>query len=129
MTDYFAEGAKIRREVLGIELSSAPEGAQDFAREFTEMAVGWCWGAAWARPQLDRRTRSIATLAMLTALGKLEEIKVHVKGALRNGVTPEEIREVIMHATIYAGVPAGGGAFNEALKVMSAEGVFAKVPA
>jgi 4-carboxymuconolactone decarboxylase len=122
----FQRGAEIRREVLGMELNAPPRGAEAFAREFSDMAVAWCWGDAWARPGLDRRTRSIATLAMLTALGKLEEIKVHVRGALRNGATPEEIREIIMHATVYAGVPAGGGAFQAALSVLVAEGVFAK---
>lgn len=120
----FEIGARNRREVLGEEMKVPPKGAEAFAREFSHMAVGWCWGVAWDRPTLDRKTRSIATLAMLTALGRLDEVQVHVRGALRNGATPEEIREVIMHATVYAGVPAGGSAFRAALGVLVQEGVF-----
>lgn len=126
---FFKEGAEIRRDVLGVELPGGGTPAGDFQQDFREFAVGWCWGAGWGRPQLDRRTRSLITLGMLVAMRSPDEIKLHVKGALRNGVTPEEIREVIMHATIYAGVPAGGSAFHAAMDVLKAEGVFDGEPA
>lgn len=124
--ELFAKGAQIRREVLGEEMKSSGQEIDAFQKDFRELAVGWCWGANWGRETLDRKTRSLATLAMLVAMRSQDEIKVHVRGALRNGATPEEIRELIIHATIYAGVPAGGSAFHTAVDVLKSEGVFSK---
>jgi 4-carboxymuconolactone decarboxylase len=89
---------------------------------FQRMTTEWCWGAAWTRPGLGRRERSLINLAMLTALGKPTELKLHVKGALANGVTVEEIREVLLHAAVYCGLPAGLEAFRAAHEVLKAEG-------
>ena len=82
-----------------------------------------CWGAVWSRPGLDRRTRSLINLGMLTALNRRHELGVHVRGALNNGVTPEEIREVLLQAAIYCGVPAGMDAFRAAEEALAAEGI------
>jgi 4-carboxymuconolactone decarboxylase len=118
--ELFAAGLKVRREVLGadyVDRSLAQAGA--FMAPFQRMATEWCWGAAWTRPGLDRRARSLMNLAMLTALGKPIELKLHVKGALTNGLSVAEIQEALLHATVYCGIPAGLEAFraaNEALK-------------
>jgi len=120
--EIFEQGVVNRREVLGIELAGAETPAGAFVKDFREFAVGWCWGAGWSRTELDRRSRSMITLGMLVALRSLGEIKLHVKGALRNGLTPEEIREVVLHATIYAGVPAGGAAMQAVVEALEAEG-------
>lgn len=118
--ELFQAGLKVRREVLGADyVDRSLESANDFTAPFQRMATEWCWGAAWTRPGLDRRTRSLMNLAMLTALGKPNELKLHVKGALNNGVNVEEIQEALLHATVYCGIPAGLEAFraaNEALK-------------
>jgi 4-carboxymuconolactone decarboxylase len=89
---------------------------------FQEITTQWCWGYAWTRQGLERRTRSMLNLAMLTALGRPEELKLHVKGALNNGVTVEEIKEILLHATVYCGIPAGLDAFKAAHGVLKAEG-------
>jgi 4-carboxymuconolactone decarboxylase len=118
--ELYEAGLKVRREVLGadyVDRSLAQAGA--FLVPFQRMATEWCWGAAWTRPGLDRRARSLMNLAMLTALGKPTELKLHVKGALANGLSVEEIQEALLHATVYCGIPAGLEAFraaNEALK-------------
>jgi 4-carboxymuconolactone decarboxylase len=89
---------------------------------FQEITTEWCWGYAWTRPGLERKTRSMLNLAMLTALGKPAELRLHVKGALANGVSVEEIKEVLLHATVYCGIPAGLDAFKAAHEVLVAEG-------
>ncbi len=89
---------------------------------FQHITTEWCWGYAWTRPGLERKTRSMLNLAMLTALGKPSELKLHVKGALANGVTVDEIKEVLLHATVYCGIPAGLDAFKAAHEVLVAEG-------
>lgn len=127
--DPFATGLAIRRDVLGVEMKSSSLDLDTFGKDWREFSVGWCWGAAWGRPGLDRRSRSIATLAMLVVLRGSEEIKMHVKGALRNGLTPEEIKELILHATIYAGVPAGGNAWAAAVEALQAENAIPVVKA
>lgn len=118
--DLFEAGMKVRREVLGAEyVDRSMAQAGDFMAPFQRMATEWCWGAAWTRPGLDRKARSLLNLAMLTALGKPTELKLHVKGALTNGLTIAEIQEALLHATVYCGIPAGLEAFraaNEALK-------------
>ena len=124
--DLFEAGMKVRREVLGadyVDRSMAQGG--DFMAPFQRMTTEWCWGAAWTRPGLSRRERSLINLAMLTALGKPTELKLHVKGALTNGVTVEEIKEVLLHASVYCGIPAGLEAFRAADEVLLAEGAVA----
>lgn len=115
MTEQFDTGLAIRKEVLGeqyVERSMAA--ADDFNMPFQELATEYCWGAIWGRPGLDRRTRSLLNLAMLSALNRPHELKMHVGGALRNGVTPEEIREVLLQVAVYCGVPAGVDGFRVA---------------
>lgn len=108
------KGGELRAEVIGRQRHEAAlAGATDFDRPFQELALKYCWGEVWGRPGLDRRTRSIVNLSMLTAMGKPNELKIHVRSALTNGVTRAEIQEVFLQACIYAGVPAAG----EALKV------------
>jgi 4-carboxymuconolactone decarboxylase len=105
-------GMKVRREVLGDEhVDRAMHSAGEFSAPFQEFITRHAWGAAWTRPGLDRRTRSAVTLAVLTALGRDGEIPMHVRGALRNGLSEEEIAEVLIHTAVYAGVPAARSAF------------------
>ena len=117
-TNALETGRRIRGEVIGHELSEAALANADFDRPFQELALRVCWGEVWARPGLDRRTRSIVNLALLTALGKPNELRLHVRGALTNGVTPEEIQEILLQACIYCGVPAAGEAFKVAREVV-----------
>ena len=114
----FDQGLKTRREVLGAEyVDAAIAGADDFNRPMQELVTQYCWGDVWNRPGLDRRTRSMLNLAMITALNRPHELKLHVKGAIRNGVTRDEIREVFMQAAIYCGVPAAVDSFRIAREV------------
>jgi 4-carboxymuconolactone decarboxylase len=118
-SDRYEAGLAVRREVLGadyVDRSLATSGA--FMAPFQEMITEWCWGEVWTRPGLDRRTRSFLNLAMLTALNKPTELKLHVRGALTNGLTVAEIQETLLHATIYCGVPAGLEAFRAAREVL-----------
>jgi len=126
----FDRGLRTRREVLGAEyvdasLARADEFMMAFQRVTTELA----WDYVWNRPGLDRRTRSLLNLAMLTALGKPAELKLHVKGALTNGVTVAEIEEVLLQASVYCGIPAGLEAFRAADEVLLAEGAVAPAEA
>lgn len=119
----FDAGLPIRRAVLGAEYVDASIAkANDFTMAMQHLATEMCWGYVWAREGLDRRTRSLLNLAMLTALKAPAELKLHVRGALNNGVSVEEIREAILHATVYCGVPAGLEAFKAANEVLVAEG-------
>jgi 4-carboxymuconolactone decarboxylase len=122
MVDVFDRGLKLRREVLGADYVDASiKSANDFMMAFQQITTTWCWGYAWGRPGLDKKTRSMLNLAMLTALGKTPEIKLHVRGAINNGVSVDDIKEVLLHATVYCGIPAGLDAFkaaNEVLKEM-----------
>jgi 4-carboxymuconolactone decarboxylase len=121
--EQFAKGLEARRAVLGAEyVDRSMSNADDFMMAFQEITTRWCWGYAWTRPGLERRTRSMLNLAMLTALGRPAELKLHVKGALNNGVTVEEIKEILLHATVYCGIPAGLDAFKAAHEVLKAEG-------
>ena len=107
------EGERTRREVLGDEhVDRTLGGASAFAAPFQEYLTKVAWGEVWARPGLDRRTRSCLTVALLTALRAESELPMHVRAALRNGVTPEEIREVIIHAGLYAGIPTANAAMR-----------------
>ena len=98
--------------------------ANDFMMAFQRITTEWCWGYAWTRPGLERKTRSMLNLAMLTALNRPAEIKLHVKGALNNGVSVEEIKEILLQATVYCGIPAGLDAFKVANQVLEEEGAF-----
>ncbi|BAM92024.1 4-carboxymuconolactone decarboxylase [Bradyrhizobium oligotrophicum S58] len=125
--EMFEKGLQVRREVLGAAyVDGSLAKADDFMMAFQHITTEWCWGYAWTRPGLDRRTRSIMNLAMLTALSKPSELKLHVKGALTNGVTVDEIKEILLHATVYCGIPAGLEAFKAAHEVLVAEGAIAK---
>jgi 4-carboxymuconolactone decarboxylase len=122
--DLFQQGLQTRREVLGAEyVDAAIANADDFNRPLQELVTEYCWGEVWNRPGLDRRTRSMLNLAMLTALNRPHELKLHVKGALNNGVTKEEIREVLMQTAIYCGVPAAVDGFRNAREVFKDLGV------
>lgn len=121
----FEEGLQVRREVLGAEyVDGGIAKANDFMMAFQHITTEWCWGYAWTRDGLDRKTRSMLNLAMLTALNRPNEIKLHTKGALANGVTPDEIKEILLHATVYCGIPAGLDAFKVANQVLEEEGAF-----
>jgi 4-carboxymuconolactone decarboxylase len=116
--DLLQRGKAIRAEVIGQHRSEAAlANATDFDRPFQELALRYCWGDVWDRPGLDRRTRSIVNLAMLAAMAKPNELKIHVRGALTNGVTPSEIQEIFLQACIYCGVPTAGEAFKVAREV------------
>jgi 4-carboxymuconolactone decarboxylase len=118
------DGMSVRKEVLGAEhVARSMDAATAFTRPVQELVTEYCWGAVWGRPGLDRRTRSIVNLAMLTALNRGHEFGVHVRGALNNGVTPQEIREVLLQATVYCGAPAGLEAFRIAETVLAEQGV------
>jgi 4-carboxymuconolactone decarboxylase len=123
----FDKGLPIRRAVLGAEyVDGSLAKADDFMMAFQRATTAWAWGWAWGDPTLDRKTRSMLNLAMLTALGKSPEIKLHVKGALNNGLTVEQIKAVLLHATAYCGIPAGLDAFKVAHEVLVAEGAVPK---
>lgn len=122
-SELFEAGLNTRREVLGAEyVDKSLAAADDFMMSFQRITTEWCWGYTWNREGLDRRTRSLLNLAMLTALGKPAELALHVRGALNNGVTVDEIRETLLHATVYCGIPAGLEAFKKAHEVLLAEG-------
>ena len=116
-------GMKVRREVLGDEhVDRATANATDFSRPFQEFITRSAWGEAWTRDGLDRKTRSCITLAVLTALRAENEIPMHVRAALRNGLTPDEIAEVLLHTAVYAGVPAANTAFGVLRRVLAEQG-------
>lgn len=122
-SDQFEKGLEVRRAVLGADyVDGSLAKADDFMMAFQNITTEWCWGYAWTRPGLDRKTRSMLNLAMLTALSKPAELKLHVKGALANGVSVDEIKEILLHATVYCGIPAGLDAFKAAHEVLKAEG-------
>ena len=120
----FDVGIGVRSEVLGAEhVATSLENATAFARPMQDLVTEYCWGAVWSRPGLDRRTRSLVNLGMLTALNRRHELSVHIRGALNNGVTPEEIREVLLQAAIYCGVPAAMEAMRTAEAALITLGV------
>ncbi len=122
-SDLFKQGLAVRSEVLGADyVKKSLESADEFMMAFQNITTEMCWGYAWTRPGLDKRTRSIINLAMLTALSKPNELKLHVRGALTNGLTVDEIKEILLHATVYCGIPAGLEAFKAAHEVLKAEG-------
>ena len=120
----FETGMRVRREVLGDRhVDRAVAAATPFTAPFQEHITRAVWAGVWARPGLDRRTRSAITLALLTALRADEELELHVRAALRNGLTPDEVSEVLLHAGAYVGVPAANLAFGAAQKVLIEEGL------
>jgi 4-carboxymuconolactone decarboxylase len=114
-------GMKVRREVLGDDyVDRATKSATDLTREFQDLITRYAWGEIWTRPGLDRRIRSCITVAMTVALNKPEELALHLRGALRNGVTVDELREVLLQTAVYCGVPAALTAFRVAGEVLGA---------
>ena len=122
--ELFDKGLKVRREVLGAEsVDKSIASADDFNRPMQELVTEYCWGEIWNRPGLDRKTRSIINLSMLTALNRPHEIKLHVLGAINNGLTKAEISEVFLQAAIYCGVPAAIDSFRVAREVFKEQGI------
>jgi 4-carboxymuconolactone decarboxylase len=122
--ESYEKGLKTRREVLGdTHVDASIKSADDFNRPMQELVTEYCWHEIWNRPGLDRRTRSIINLALLTALNRPHELKLHVRGALNNGVTRDEIREVLLQVAIYCGVPAAIDGFRNAKEVLKEMGV------
>ncbi|MCO8169940.1 carboxymuconolactone decarboxylase family protein [Pseudomonas sp. 21LCFQ02] len=115
----FKKGLQVRREVLGAEyVDRSVNEVEDFMIPMQKITTEWCWGEVWTRPGLERKTRSMLNLAMLTALNRPNEVRLHVLGALNNGVTPEEIQEILLQACIYCGVPAALDSFKIAHEVV-----------
>jgi len=122
--ELFEKGLAIRRAVLGPEfVDNAIKTADDFSRPLQELVTEYCWGEVWGRPGLDRKIRSMLNLAMLSALNRPHEIKMHVKGALSNGVTKDEIKEIFLQVAIYCGVPAAVDSFRIARETFKEMGV------
>jgi len=114
------DAAALRREVLGDEhVDRSAAAASEFSAPWQDFVTDHAWGAVWTRPGLDRRTRSMITLALLAGLGHQHELGLHVRAAVRNGVTAAEIREVLMHTAVYAGLPAANTAFGVAQRVLA----------
>ena len=114
-TDLFEKGLEVRRAVLGKDfVDKSISDADDFTRPLQELITEYCWGSVWARPGLPRKTRSLINLAMLTALNRPHEVKLHLRGALNNGCSKEEIMEVLLQTAIYCGVPAAVDSFRTA---------------
>ncbi|HEX6676303.1 MAG TPA: 4-carboxymuconolactone decarboxylase [Actinomycetes bacterium] len=131
MTDASKDtGMTVRRQVLGDEhVDRAVAGTAAFSAPFQDFITRYAWGEVWTRPGLDRRTRSAVTLAVLTALHCENELAMHVRAALRNGLSAEEIGEVLLHTAVYAGVPAANAAFAIAQRTLAEAGVAAATPA
>ncbi len=122
--DLFDRGLNTRREVLGADyVDAAMANADDFSRDLQQLVTQYAWGDIWNRPGLDRKTRSLINLAMLTALNRPHELRLHLRGALNNGVTKDEIREVLLQTAIYCGVPASMDSFRQARDVFKDMGV------
>jgi len=113
------EGMKVRRAVLGdAHVDRAIENTTDFNRDFQEFLTRYAWGDVWSRPGLDRKTRSMITVAMLIALRNEDELRMHLRAALTNGVSPDELKEVLLHSALYCGLPAANRAFHIAAEIM-----------
>ncbi len=122
--EMFEKGLKIRREVLGSEyVDNALKTADDFNMPLQELVTTYCWGECWGRPGLDRKTRSMLNLAMISALNRPHEIKAHVRGAINNGLTKNDIQEVLLQVAIYVGVPAAVDGFRIAREVFQEMGI------
>ena len=122
MKNIFDAGMKVRREVLGNKHVDSAEAKKDsFTEEFQELITRYAWGEIWTRPGLERKTRSCITLAMMIALNREDEFKLHIKAGLNNGLSKDEIKEVILQTAIYAGVPAANPAYHWAQEVFANE--------
>ncbi|MEE4608503.1 MAG: 4-carboxymuconolactone decarboxylase [Desulfobacteraceae bacterium] len=118
--DRYETGLQIRREVLGADyVNTSISMSDDFNRPLQELVTEYCWGAVWSRPGLTRKMRSLINLAMLTALNRPHEVKLHLKGALNNGCSREEIMEVLLQTAIYCGVPAAIDSFRLAREILN----------
>lgn len=116
----YERGMRVRREVLGDEHVDAAKGrTTDFTADFQDLITRYAWGEIWTRPGLDRKTRSCITMTAMVALGRLDELEMHVRAALRNGLTEDEIKEVLLQSAIYCGVPAANAAFAVAQRVLA----------
>ena len=123
MSDLHARGTEVRRAVLGDEhVDRAAARTTPFTADFQDLITRYAWGEIWTRPGLDRRTRSCITLTALVAGGHEHELAMHVRAALRNGLTPDELKEVLLQAAVYCGVPAANSAFAIAQQVLEEEG-------
>jgi 4-carboxymuconolactone decarboxylase len=119
-SELFDKGLEIRRAVLGPEyVDNAIKNADDFSRPLQELVTEYCWGAVWGREELPRKIRSMLNIAMITALNRPHEVRLHIRGALNNGVSREEIREVLLQTAIYCGVPAAVDSFRIAREVFA----------
>ncbi len=124
MSEAFERGMKVRREVLGdAHVDAAVAGTTAFTADFQDFITRYAWGDVWSRPGLDRRTRSCVTLTALVALGHEHELAMHVRAALRNGLTADEIKEIILQCAVYCGVPAANSAFRIAKETLEAESI------
>jgi 4-carboxymuconolactone decarboxylase len=122
--ELFETGLKTRRAVLGdAYVDASIKSADEFSLPMQELVSQYCWGDVWNRPGLDRKTRSILNLAMLTALNRPHELRLHIRGAINNGVTKDEIREIFLQAAVYCGVPAGVDSFRNAREVFKEMGI------
>jgi 4-carboxymuconolactone decarboxylase len=118
MSEQFEKGLKVRKAVLGEEyVEKSLKSANHFTQAMQQLTTEWCWGEVWTREGLDRKTRSIINLSMLTALNRPHEIRVHVRGAINNGLSTDEIKEVFLQTAIYCGVPAAMDSFRIANEV------------
>mgnify|MGYP001378750733 FL=1 len=118
--EMYERGLKMRRSVLGADyVDKAIANADDFNKPLQELVTEYCWGAVWGREELSKKTRSMLNLAMLSALNRPHEFKLHVAGALRNGVTKEEIREILLVVGIYCGIPAAVDGFRNAREAIN----------
>jgi 4-carboxymuconolactone decarboxylase len=124
--ERYSQGMKVRRGVLGeAHVDRSIENRNEFNEEFQDLITRYAWGEIWSRPGLPRKTRSLITLAMMVALNRGEEFQMHVRAAVNNGVTREEIKEVLLQAAIYCGVPAANSAFHIAGEIFDGEGAAA----
>jgi 4-carboxymuconolactone decarboxylase len=122
--ELFDQGLKIRREVVGdAYVEASLKAMDDFNRPMQELVTQYCWGDVWARPGLDRRSRSLMNLAMIAALNRPDELQAHIRGALNNGLTKDEIKEAFLQVAIYCGMPAGLGSFKAARAVFQDMGI------
>jgi 4-carboxymuconolactone decarboxylase len=122
--ELFDKGLEVRRAVVGEDyVDRSLKSADEFSMPMQELVTEFCWGEVWTRPGLARRDRSILNLGMIAALNRPEELKLHVRGAIRNGVTKDEIRECLLQVAVYCGMPAGLGAFKAAREVFAEMGV------
>ena len=123
-SEKYDKGLAVRREVLGAEyVDRALADADEFSRPMQELLTEYCWGEIWTQPELPRKTRSLINIGMISALNRPHELKLHVRGALRNGCTKEEIRSVLMQVAIYCGVPAAIDGLRVAREVLKEEGI------